>query len=143
MGQRMHVEMFDDLDDTKEATHTDEIWWKGKLLEVDLCQENHDALVAFLEPYVLVARKKGSNNAAPATQSPASPSRKSAEGRRAAEERTEIRKWARRNGWPDLGSIGKLPTAVIEAYHKYEGKDIPAEDRFEDPDPVPADREAG
>jgi hypothetical protein len=135
MGQRIHVETFDDTDPDKEATHNDEIWWEGELLEIDLCEENHRKLREFLEPFVKVARKKekGSRPTKPAKTSPSL----TAEGRRAAAERTEIRKWGRRNGWPDLGSIGKLPAAVIEAYHKYEGKDIPATERFEDPDPAP------
>lgn len=131
MGQRVTVEHYDDLDPDQEATHTDEILWKGKVMEVDLSEENHLKLMALLEPFVAVARKKGSANAT--TPAVATSSPKTAEERRAEKERAEIRRWAQRNGY-ELGVRGRIPADVIKDFHKHEGKDIP---KFEDPDPAP------
>lgn len=134
MGQRIHVEMFDDLDPELEATFTDEIWWKGKLMVIDLSEANHEKLMELLKPYVEVARKKGSGDSTVAT--PTVKVSRTVEQQRATEERMKIRKWGRRNGWPTLGSNGVIPALVVEEFHKYEGKDKP-QPEMGDPDPVP------
>lgn len=135
MGQRVHVETYDDLDEALEATHNVEFLWKGKVREIDLGEVNYSTYVAFLEPFVKASRLKEESDKA----KPKATGTVTAERRAATEERMKIRKWGRRNGWPELGSNGVIPADVIEGFHKYGGKDIPAGERFADPDPVPAD----
>ena len=125
MGQRIHVEMYDDTDPDQVATHTDELLVNGKIHEIDLSEENHQRLMELLAPFVAASRRKDSKPK-PVKATPV--------------DRSKIRAWARRNGYPTIGDRGVLPAGAIEEFHKFAGKDKPKQE-FTDPDPVPPTKE--
>lgn len=108
MAQKVNIVLVDDLDGS-EADETVAFGLDGTSYEIDLTSANAEKLREALAPYVGHARKVGSG-------------RRGGSGRRTSTSRAgttdlkEIRAWARKNGWPDLGDRGRIPEAVREAW---------------------------
>lgn len=106
MAQRHIVQLIDDLDGS-EASETVSFGIDGAQYEIDLSSKNAAALRDAVALYVASARRS---------------SRSSGSGRRRngagsdREQTQAIRDWARRNGHA-IGSKGRIPAAIVEAYN--------------------------
>jgi hypothetical protein len=108
MAQEHIVRLVDDLDGGA-ATQTIVFGWEGAMYEIDLNDNNANALSEFLKPYVGSARRL---NARPGRPAGSSPRRTSSGGTSA---NAPIRDWARANGFT-VADGGRLPQAVRDAY---------------------------
>jgi hypothetical protein len=117
MGQRVTVQLVDDLDGTADDNiSTVTFGLDGVSYEIDLTEKNEDRLRDVLEPFTGAARRTGGRakrgakvKSAPATD---------------REQTRAIRNWARKNGF-DLSDRGRIPGNVIEAFetaHASSGK---------------------
>ena len=79
----------------------------GTAYEIDLSNDNAEALRTALEPYISAARRSSASRGPARTNA-----RKSGTG---ASETAEIREWALANGH-EVSSRGRIPANVIEAY---------------------------
>lgn len=113
MAQKVLVSLVDDLDGS-EADETVEFGLDGVSYQIDLSNANAEELRDALAQYVEHARRSGGrkrNQKAPA----ASGGGKSASVDR--EQNQAIRTWARKNGY-DVSDRGRIPSEVVDAYHK-------------------------
>jgi hypothetical protein len=101
MAQKVHIVLIDDIDQS-DAEETVTFGLDGKEFAIDLNKKNARSLRDALAPYVAHARpvSRGRRNAAKAAGG-AAPS--------------EIRAWARENGW-DVPERGRVAAEVREAY---------------------------
>lgn len=105
MAQHTVVVLVDDLDDS-EASETVSFALDGVEYEIDLNDEHAEALRDAMEPYVEAARRVGGRRTAKRpsrTQPTSGPSA------------SEIREWARENGW-EVPERGRVSAEVREAY---------------------------
>ena len=105
MAQKVQVLLVDDLDGT-EASETVSFGLDGVAYEIDLSTGNAGQLRGSLADYVSHARKAGSSQ------------RRSARtrGRAAAgQSNTEIRNWAREQGY-DIKDRGRVPADLVAKY---------------------------
>lgn len=102
MAQRVNVVLVDDLDGS-EAAETVTFGLDGADYEVDLSEEHAAQLRDALATYVKAGRKVGGRRRR---------GQRSANGGASA---SEIRKWARDNGW-DVPERGRVSAEVREAY---------------------------
>jgi hypothetical protein len=115
MAQKVQVLLLDDLDGS-EADQTVRFGLDGSSYEIDLSDQNADALREALANYVAHARKVSRGPGVAATRTA------SAKGgrppARADREQTQaIREWARNNGHP-VSDRGRIPSQIIEAYNE-------------------------
>jgi hypothetical protein len=108
MAQRHIVTLVDDLDGGA-AEETVEFGLDGSRYEIDLSKKNAAALRDALANYVAHARR-GRGGRVSATGRRGRPARGDREQTQA------IRAWARKNGHK-VGEKGRIPAAVLEAYH--------------------------
>jgi hypothetical protein len=110
MSQRTEIQLIDDLDGTA-ATQTVRFKLDGRELEIDLSDKNAAKLRKALDPYVVAGRRLGS-------QTGTSRRRTVAGGvsGMTKEELTNVRGWARSNGYGVADRDG-IKTDVVEAYH--------------------------
>lgn len=104
----------------------------GANYEIDLSLQNATKLRAHLAPFINAARPAGAaprpsrkhNHASPpadhsknghSLHKPGGPSGYSSDQLRA------IRTWARRNGYPELGTKGRVPDRIITAFEQSKG----------------------
>lgn len=107
MAQRHIVQLIDDLDGS-EATETVTFGIDGANYDIDLSGKNAAALRDALALYVASARRT--------TRSGTSGRRRRSSAGSDREQLQAIREWARRNGH-NVGSKGRIPATVLEAYH--------------------------
>lgn len=101
MALKITKVLVDDLDGSS-AAHTTTLTVDGITWEVDLSADNHDKLMAALEPFTSAGRKVGGRR----------PSRRpAASGSRTA----QIREWAAANG-KKVADRGRIPADVVAAY---------------------------
>lgn len=101
MARQTTIVLTDDLHGGP-ADHTVEFGFEGTDYEIDLNEENRSLLALFLEPYIQSARKARAERKARSAP--------------VKSDRTELRSWARKNGWPDLPDKGRIPRPVIDAF---------------------------
>ncbi|MFD3537490.1 Lsr2 family protein [Streptomyces sp. NPDC058664] len=111
MAQKVQVHLVDDLDGG-EADTTVTFALDGKTYEIDLTTANADKLRSLLEPYAKNGRRTGGRAAAVRHKQ-----RTASSG---ASQSTEIRAWARANGY-SVNERGRVPAEVREAYEKANG----------------------
>ena len=102
MAQRVNVILVDDLDG-KDADETVTFGLDGADYEIDLSEANAKKLRDLLAPYAAAGRKVGGRRRR---------SQRAAAGGTSA---SEIRQWARENGW-DVPDRGRVSAEVREAY---------------------------
>jgi hypothetical protein len=102
MAQKVHIVLIDDIDQS-DAEETVTFGLDGKEFAIDLNKKNARSLRDSLAPYVAHARpvSRGSRRSSAKAASGAAPS--------------EIRAWARENGW-DVPERGRVAAEVREAY---------------------------
>jgi len=108
MAQKVNIVLVDDLDGT-DADETVSFGLDGTSYEIDLTSTNAGKLREALAPYVGHARKVSSARRGGS-------GRRTSTASRSGGDLKEIRAWARKNGWPDLGDRGRIPQAVREAW---------------------------
>ena len=108
MAQKHIVQLIDDLDGGP-AAETVSFALDGSAYEIDLSEKNAAALRDCLAGYVANARRSARQTVTPRSggRGPARVDR---------EQTQAIRQWARQNGHK-VGEKGRIPAAVIEAYH--------------------------
>lgn len=107
MARQVLETLVDDLDGST-AVETIDLRLDGTAYEIDLNAEHATSLRQVLAPFMAAARRAGARPA------PASPRRPARAGGR--EETTQIREWARGNGFT-VSHRGRIPGEVLEAYH--------------------------
>jgi hypothetical protein len=100
-------QLVDDLDGSIDDVESRYFGLDGRHYEIDLTKENWELLLAELEPFVKKGREISTRKIRP---------RKSPVRARTAEENLVIRNWARENGFPQLGTRGRVPSAATKAY---------------------------
>lgn len=103
MGQRVKVELFDDIDGT-DATKTAEFGWGGRSYEIDLNDRNYQKLEKALADFVSHARYAGKSGGKKLHQVKTGPDPRA------------VRQWAASNGI-EVNRLGKVPQDVIDKYH--------------------------
>ncbi len=88
--------------------------YEGKDYEVDLCEKDQrglDKALTGLTAYTGAGRRVAGGATPRRSRRPsAGPSRRRSTGVKS------VRDWARANGWPDLGTRGRIPAAAQKAY---------------------------
>lgn len=114
VAQRVVVELVDDLDGSK-AEETVEFGLDGVQYQIDLSATNAAKLREALAEFVARARRTGGRKrAAGRAAASGRPARSAAVDR---EQNQAIREWARKRGMK-VSDRGRIPTDVIEAYHR-------------------------
>lgn len=107
MAQRLKVTLIDDLDGST-AVESVRFSLDGVDYEIDLSQQNGEALRESFEPWVKRARRVSGRKR-----------RKGAVAARASRgDLQEIRQWAWANGYKELSSKGRVPAYILTAYDK-------------------------
>ncbi|MHA7218165.1 histone-like nucleoid-structuring protein Lsr2 [Arthrobacter sp. MDT1-48-3] len=109
MAQRVQVQLVDDLSG-EEAQETVRFALDGTNYEIDLTEQNANALRSALSGYVDKGRKAGSGK-----QSAGSPKASSSRSKR--EDTQQIRQWAQENGF-NPSSRGRITQSIIDAYNE-------------------------
>ncbi len=112
MAQRHIVELIDDLDDGP-AEETVSFGLDGTNYEIDLSAKNAAKLRDAMALYVGSARPSARAGARPAAGN-GRRARPASSGDR--EQTQAIREWARNNGHK-VGEKGRIPGAILDAYH--------------------------
>ncbi|MDQ0378761.1 histone-like nucleoid-structuring protein Lsr2 [Amycolatopsis thermophila] len=115
MAQKVLVSLIDDIDGS-EADETVEFGLDGISYQIDLSAENAEELRDALAQYVEHARRAGGRKRGTPGRAPAG----KVAGRSASVDREQnqaIRAWARKNGY-QVSDRGRIPSEVVEAYHK-------------------------
>jgi hypothetical protein len=109
MAQKTIVQLIDDLDSGK-ADETVSFGLDGSNYQIDLSAKNAAKLRDALSVYIAHARRAGAGRRA------GNGGRRGRPARGDREQTQAIREWARRNGHK-VGEKGRIPAAVLEAYH--------------------------
>jgi Lsr2 len=76
----------------------------GQAYTIDLTTKNADAFRGLFQDYVAAATRVGRKGNRSSKRNAANPT-------------SEVREWARSNGWPDLGNRGRIPADVQTAFN--------------------------
>ncbi|MFD4407552.1 Lsr2 family protein [Nocardia sp. NPDC058499] len=106
MARKVVVTVIDDVDGVSAAAETVSFGIDGAGYEIDLSEANARELRAGLDKWIPFARKVGGRDRRTAAGSA---------GRQ--KDARAVREWARRNGH-DVPGRGRIPSAVLEAYHR-------------------------
>lgn len=112
MAQKVMVTLVDDLDGST-AEETVEFGLDGASYQIDLSSGNAGRLRDALAGYVNRARRSGGRKRL-AGRAPAGRPRTASADR---EQNQAIREWARKQGLK-VSDRGRIPTEVLDAYHK-------------------------
>jgi len=130
MAQKVSVQIVDDLDGG-EATQTVPFGLDGVQYEIDLSDDNAEALREVLERYTAAGTRTGGRKLRVA----ASQSTAAGSGRATAsagrERNQQVRAWAAANGFA-IAERGRIPTEIYEAFENAG----PADSQVENPEPV-------
>jgi hypothetical protein len=110
MAQRVNVVLVDDLDGD-DAAETVTFALDGVDYEIDLNEGNAEALRGALSRYIEAARRSSGRRSAGKGRK----GRRVAAGGDSGPSASEIRQWARENGW-DVPERGRVSAEVREAY---------------------------
>jgi hypothetical protein len=110
MAQRVNVILVDDIDGD-DAVETVTFGLDGVDYEVDLNENNAEALRSALAPYVGAARRVAGRKSSGRGRR----GQRAAGGGSTGPSASEMRRWARENGW-DVSERGRVPAEVREAY---------------------------
>jgi hypothetical protein len=108
MAQRTIVHLVDDVSG-EDADETVTFALDGQPYEIDLSAKNAQRLRESLSEFVASARKAHGSV-------PRGGRRGAVPGRRSANGTSDVRSWARENGF-QVSERGRIPSNVIEAYH--------------------------
>lgn len=111
MAQKVTTQLVDDLSgDVIEAGkgRTVQFAFDGSSYEIDLTDENADALREGFSDYIAAARKVSGRSSRGASSS-------ASKGRSSADELTKIREWAAANGY-EVAARGRISQQVRDAY---------------------------
>ncbi|RSM80501.1 nucleoid-associated protein Lsr2 [Amycolatopsis sp. WAC 01375] len=125
MAQKVSVEIIDDLDGG-EATQTVPFGLDGVQYEIDLSDENAQALRDELERFVKAGTRTGGRKLRVAAGQPTASGRATTSTDR--ERNQQVRAWASENGYA-IAERGRIPYDIYEAFDA-----APSEDG--EPDPV-------
>jgi hypothetical protein len=114
MAQKVTVSLVDDLDGS-EANESVEFGLDGVLYTIDLSGDNAERLRDSLSEFIESARRAGGGRRRSAPSRPAGKPVRTASADR--EQNQAIREWARKQGLK-VSDRGRIPTEVLEAYHK-------------------------
>lgn len=133
MAQKVLIEILDDIDGS-EATQTVPFALDGVSYEIDLSDENAEALRGELDRYIDAARRVGGRKVKVAagqsvTQAPRGSGSSSSADR---ERNREIREWALANGY-DISGRGRISNEIYAAFESGEPAVVEAE---AEPEPV-------
>jgi hypothetical protein len=113
VAQIREVRLVDDLDG-EQATETVQFAIDGKSYEIDLSDDNAGKLRDAFAEFVAAARRvTGRRGRATATATAAAPRRPATD----REQNQAIREWARKRAMK-VSDRGRIPTEVLEAYHR-------------------------
>ncbi len=104
MAQRVHVMLEDDVDGSS-ADETVTFGLDGSTYEIDLSAKNSEKLRESLAPYIGVARRANRGGG----------TRKSSRGRSGGASASDVRDWARANGFT-VSDRGRVSAEVRSAY---------------------------
>ena len=114
--RRTTVADYDDVDGTSLAAETVTFAFKGTTYEIDLCQENVDAITNDIGAWVALARRTGGKRAQKPSVKP-SAAKELATKPRKASRAAAIRRWAAEQNPPlEVGTHGRVPEVVAEAF---------------------------
>lgn len=117
MGQKVVVELVDDLDGTvSDDITTVSFGLDGVSYEIDLTEDNASKLRDAFADYVASARRTGGR-----LKRGTAPAKAAARPATDREQTKAIRDWARENGY-DLAERGRIPAHVISAYEEAQSK---------------------
>jgi hypothetical protein len=102
VAQKVNIVLVDDMDNTEEGVQTVEFSLDGTAYQIDLSEAHADELRKALAPYVAASRRV-SNKA------------KSGKPSSATVSSTDIREWAKANGFA-VSERGRIPKEIREAY---------------------------
>jgi nucleoid-associated protein Lsr2 len=115
MAQQVNVKLVDDLDGS-DAAGTISFGLDGRAYEIDLSDENADALRDSLASFIAAARKSGGSAAAPRSRTQKMTTISGPAPRPLDREQTAaIRAWARQNGH-HVSDRGRIAKTVVEAF---------------------------
>ncbi|MBC3192024.1 Lsr2 family protein [Pseudonocardia sp. C8] len=125
-----------------EADETVGFGLDGRSFEIDLSSANARRLRDDLAPYLAAARPAGTPGARKApgrASAPVTPavSDGSESGAAARERNRAVRVWARENGFT-VSERGRIPSEIVEAYHRGTPAPAAAEPEPVEPEPTPA-----
>jgi Lsr2 len=113
MGQKVVVELVDDLDGTvSDDITTVSFGLDGVSYEIDLTEDNASKLRDAFAEYVASARRTGGR-----LKRGTAPAKAAARPATDREQTRAIRDWARENGY-ELAERGRIPSHVIAAYEE-------------------------
>lgn len=107
MAKRIITQLVDDTtgEDIKPGKgETVDFALDGQAYAIDLTTKNAEAFRNLFQDYIAAATKVGRKTARGSKRSSANPT-------------SEVRDWARANGWPDLGNRGRIPADVQTAFN--------------------------
>jgi len=121
MAQKVQVILVDDVDGG-EAAETVSFALDGVSYEIDVSEENAEALREALAPWVGHARRVGGRSGGGRARSTSSSggssrSRGSSSGGGGRHDLSDVRSWARENGY-QVSDRGRVSSEVITAYEK-------------------------
>jgi hypothetical protein len=105
MAQRIVTQLIDDISGEEIPAgqgETISFALDDQAYTIDLTKKNAEAFRRLLQDYTSAATKVGRKRGRSA--------------RRSSTSNAEIRAWARKNGWPDLGERGRIPADAQAAY---------------------------
>ena len=108
MAQQVITTFVDDLDGS-EADGTVRFGLDGRTYEIDLNESNAVKLREQFAPYIEAGRKAGKAPVAAAAPAGRKP-------RTDREQTAAIREWARNRGH-QVNDLGRIPKAIVDAYH--------------------------
>lgn len=117
MAEKVIRKLLDDMEqDEVEADGTVTFGLDGKDYEIDLSHRNATKLRGHLQPFIEAARAAGTPpRVRRASNHKSNHTHNGASGYN-TQQLKAIREWARRNGYPDLGSKGRIPASIITAF---------------------------
>lgn len=130
MAQKVSVEIVDDIDGG-EATQTVPFGIDGVRYEIDLSDENAEALREVLERYTVAGTRTGGRKLRVAAGQPTEPGSGRATGPADRERNQQVRAWAVVNGYA-VAERGRIPAEIYEAFENA----AQANSQAEDPEPV-------
>jgi hypothetical protein len=113
MAQKVQVLLLDDVDGN-EAAETVTFGLDGVDYEIDLSADNARAMREALSPWIGHARKSAGGGRVAASRSATAP-RRAAASRSAGGNASEMRQWARANGF-QVSERGRISEQIREAY---------------------------
>jgi hypothetical protein len=113
MAQKTIVQLIDDLDGTSsDSIETIIFGLDGVVYEIDLSDDNAEALRDNLAEFITSARRTGGRTKR--TTTPLTAGAPNGTGR-SREQTQAIREWARKNGH-EIAERGRIPASIIEAF---------------------------